>query len=116
MNKARKSTSRICTGSTVQLASLHCTTVNLVLYRLYATRVIDCSCMSPAEAAYRNAQYELFGIKARWVRKNGTGKRMPLWAQSGRPEGLWADCYLQLPLEGNSYRMKANSYHGGWLN
>jgi hypothetical protein len=72
--------------------------------------------MSPAETAYRNARYDLFGIEARWVRKNGTSKRIPLSAQSGRSEALWAHCNLQLPLEGDLAETKANSYHDGWMN
>ena len=44
-------------------------TANPRLYHLYTSRCIAGFHMSPAEAAYRNAQYELFGIKARWVRK-----------------------------------------------
>jgi len=67
MNKARKSPSRSYTGPTAQMVNLHSRTANLMLYRLYTTRCIACSRMSPAEAAYRNAQYELFGIKARWA-------------------------------------------------
>ena len=96
MNKPGKHSSRICTVPTAQLVSFYLTKVNLLLYRLYATRFIVCSRMSPVEAAYRNAQYELLGIKARWVRKNGTGKRTPLSAPSVRPRELGADCGLQL--------------------
>jgi len=94
MNKARKSPSRSYTGPTAQMVNLHSRTANLMLYRLYTTRCIACSRMSPAEAAYRNAQYELFGIKARWVRKNGTRKTIPVPAQWGKPEGLQAYCNL----------------------
>jgi len=61
-----------------------------MLYRLYTTRRIACSRMSPAEAAYRNAQYELFGIKARWASKNGTVKKVWRSAPSCRPEELRA--------------------------
>ena len=74
--------------------SFHCRKANVLLYRLYTARCIACSRMSPAEAAYRNAQYELFGIKARWVRKNGTRKTIAIPAHSGRAEGLQAYCNL----------------------
>jgi hypothetical protein len=101
MNKPRKSTLRICASRPTTLVSFHCSKANVLLYCLYTTRCIACSRMSAAEAAYRNAQYELFGIKARWVRKNATRKRIPVSAQSGRPEGLQDYCNLQLPLETN---------------
>lgn len=101
MNKPRKSTLRICASRPTTPVSFPCRKANPMLYRLYTTRCIACSCMSPAEAAYRNAQYELFGIKARWVRQNRTRKRIPVTARSGRPGGLQAYCNPQLPLETN---------------
>jgi len=73
MNKPSESTFRIgASRPTMQTASFQCRTANLMLYRLYTTRCIACIRMRPAEAAYRNAQYKFFGIKARWVRKNRT--------------------------------------------
>jgi len=101
MNMPRKGTLRICASRPTTFVSFHRRKANVLLYRLYTTRCIACSRMSPAEAAYRNAQYELFGIKARWVRHNRTRKRIPVTVQSGRPEGLQAYCNLQLPLETN---------------
>jgi hypothetical protein len=94
MTKPRKSTLRISASRPTTFVSFHCTKANVLLYRLYTTRCIACSRMSPAEAEYRNAQYELFGIKARWVRRNGTRQTIRVPAQSGRPEGLQAYCNL----------------------
>jgi len=81
---------------TTQLAA-----ANPRLYHLYTSRCIARSHMSPVEAAYRNAQYESLGIKARWVRKSGTGRGRPFSAPPRRLEGLLVHCSLQLPLEGN---------------
>jgi hypothetical protein len=94
MTKPRKGTLRISASRPTTFVSFHCTKANVLLYRLYTTRCIACSRMSQAEAAYRNAQYELFGIKARWMRKNGTRKTIPVPARSGRPEELQAYCNL----------------------
>ena len=72
MNSDGKSTSKTYSVPVAQLASFHCLGANVLLYRLYATRFIACSRMSPVEAAYRNAQYELLGIKARWARTHAS--------------------------------------------
>jgi len=99
-NKNTENTFRIGTSRPpTQLANCHYRTANLMLYRLYTTRRIACSRMSPAEAAYRNTQYELFGIRARWVGRNENRRRIPLSAPAGRPEGLRAHCSVQLRLE-----------------
>jgi len=61
-----KSTLRIgASGPTTRLASLHYGTAHVMLYYLNTARCITYSCMNRAEVAYRNAQYEVFGIKAR---------------------------------------------------
>ena len=76
MNKARRSPSWSYTDPAEQVVDLDCRTPNPMLYRLYTTRCISCSHMRPAEAAYRNARYGLFGIKARWLARTEPGRGM----------------------------------------
>ena len=103
MNKPNKDTEitfRIGTSRPpTQSANCPYRTAKSMPYRLLTTRRIACSRMSPAEAEYRNTQYELFGIRARWVGRNENRKRIPLSAPAGRPEGLRAHCSVQLHLE-----------------
>jgi len=120
MNEPTKSTRtafRIGTSRpATQLASFRYGTTNLMLYRLYTICCIACSRMSRAATACRNNQYELLGIKARWVGKNETRKRIRLSAPSRRREVLRSTFNLQVSLEGDLGEMEAKRYHRSLLN
>ena len=77
------------------------------LYRLYATRCIACYKMSPAEAAYRNEQYELLGIRARWIGENENRRRIPASAPPLVGEAVRSNLHLQRPMRGDMGKLEA---------
>lgn len=75
MNKARESTSRVWAMRSMALVSSHYRQASPHLLYSNRTCFVACSSMTPAEAAYRNAQYDLLGIQARWIRDSAACKR-----------------------------------------